>query len=172
MWQWRWNRDKRYSFSESTNTEEPHLESVKSGKTNEIYSPVWLREKQSGNNLKRRGSVHIVKKKSGPVGKAKRTKNGKSCIELFISKNMLETIVEFTNTAMEKTRNKSELTIDYRTMNTNIDEIRCLIAVVLLFRVCNDTKKIQTNCGIACFHQDIFTKIALTLNATNGWWKI
>ena len=81
---------------------------------------------------------------------------------------MLETIVEFTNTAMEKTRNKSELTIDYRTMNTNIDEIRCLIAVVLLFRDCNDTKKIQTNCGIARFHQYIFTKIALTLNATNG----
>ena len=43
---------------------------------------------------------------------------------------------------MERTRNKSELAIDYRTMDTNIDEFRCLIAILIFRGVYQDTKQI------------------------------
>ena len=92
-----------------------------------------VKEKLGGNKLKWRRSVNIVNERSRSVGKAKCTKNKKYCFEWFISENTLKTIVTFTSKTMEKTRTKSELALDYRTMDANIDEIRCLNAV-LLFR--------------------------------------
>ena len=55
---------------------------------------------------------------------------------------MLKTIVEFTNKTMKKLRNKRELAIDYRTMGTSIDEIRCLIPVLVFTGNYRDTKEI------------------------------
>ena len=80
----------RDSFSESSDVEEMHQVRVKSGKTNEVNRPVWLKEKQSGNKLKRRSPANVEKERSGPVEKAKRTKNEKSCFEFLISENMLK----------------------------------------------------------------------------------
>lgn len=87
--------------------------------SSDVNRPVWPKEKPSGNELKRRSSVNIVTERL-----EKRTKNKKSCFELFITENVLKTIVEFINKTMEKTRIKSELALDYRTMDTNIDKIR------------------------------------------------
>ena len=107
-----------------------------------MNTPVWLKEKQSANKPNQRSLVNIARKKSGSVGKTKRTKNEKFCFELFTSENMLKTIVEFTNKTMKKLRNKRELAIDYRTMDTNIDEIRCLIPVLVFTGNYHDTKEI------------------------------
>ena len=85
------------SFSESSDVEEMHQIRVKSGKTNEVNRPVWLKENQSGNKLKLRSPVNVEKERSGRVQKAKRTKNEKSCFEFLISKKKkLKTTVEFT----------------------------------------------------------------------------
>ena len=95
----------------SGDVEELHQKRVKLGKINEINRPVWLKEKQSGNELKRRSFVNTVKEKSGTNGKAKRTKNEKSYFELFTSENILKTIADFTIKTMKNIRNKNELTL-------------------------------------------------------------
>ena len=69
------------NFSESSNVKEWQKKRVKSGKTNKVNRPVWLKEKQSGNKLKQRSSVNIVKETCEPVKKAKCAKNEKSYFE-------------------------------------------------------------------------------------------
>ena len=72
---------------------------------------------------------------------------------------MLKTNVKFTNKTIQKTKNKSKLALDYRTMDKNIDEIRCLDAVLLFRGVYHDTKQSVGICGIVHSHQDLFTKL-------------
>ena len=81
---------------------------------------------------------------------------------------MLKTNVTFTNKTIQKTKNKSKLALDYRTMDTNIDEIRCLDAVLLFRGVYHDTKQILGDLWYSLFSSRIFYQVVLTLNATNG----
>ena len=81
---------------------------------------------------------------------------------------MLKTNVTFTNKTIQKTKSKSKLALDYRTMDTNIDEIRCLDAVLLFRGVYHDTKQILGDLWYSLFSSRLFYQVVLTLNATNG----
>ena len=81
---------------------------------------------------------------------------------------MLKTNVKFTNKTIQKTKNKSKLALDYRTMDTDIDEIRCLDAVLLFRGVYHDTKQSVGDLWYSPFSPRPFYQVVLTLNATNG----
>ena len=89
---------------------------------------------------------------------------------MLISEYMLKTIIEFTSKTTKKTRIKSKLPIDYLTMHPNIEEIRCLITILLLRGDYRDTKQILNKLGYSPFSSMLFTEYVLTLNAINGWW--
>ena len=89
---------------------------------------------------------------------------------MLISEYMLKTIIEFTSKTTKKTRIKSKLPIDYLMMHPNIEEIRCLIKILLLRGDYRDTKQILNKLGYSPFSLRFFTEYVLTLNTTNGWW--